>query len=120
MNLVGTPLVQRLESYLDVASTRQSLIAGNMANIDTPGYQTKDLNFSQAMQDAEAGLAPGDAAHTVTGLVARPDGNNVNIDRESFLMAQTQLQFSTGVALLREEFRRLDMAINGGSGSGTP
>jgi len=115
MNLLNTPLLQQLQGYLDVASTRQSLIAANMANIDTPGYQTRDLNFSQALAAAEAGQDPAAAEHTVSGLLARPDGNNVNLDRESFLMAQTQLQFSTGVALLRDEFSRLNMAINGGS-----
>lgn len=114
MNLLDTPLLQKLSGFLDVATTRQSLIAANMANIDTPGYQTRDLNFSQALQDAETGLDPSQAEHTVSGLVARADGNNVNLDRESFLMAQTQLQYSTGISLLREEFHRLNMAINGG------
>jgi flagellar basal-body rod protein FlgB len=115
MNLLNTPLVQQLEGYLNVASTRQSLIAANMANIDTPGYQTRDLNFAQALSAAENGQDPATAAENVTGLLARPDGNNVNLDRESFLMAQTQLQYSAGIALLREEFNRLNMAINGGS-----
>jgi len=110
-------MMQRLESYLDAAAARQSLIAANMANIDTPGYQTQDLDFSQALQAAQAGLDPTTARHTVSGLLERPDGNNVNLDRESFLMAQTQLQFSTGIALLHEEFHRLDMAINDGGQS---
>ena len=118
MSLLNSPLLQQLQSYLDVTATRQSLIAANMANIDTPGYRTRDLSFSQAMTNAESGLDPAKAENQVSGLVARPDGNNVNLDRESFLMAQTQLQYETGIALLREEFRRLNMAIN--SGSSTP
>jgi flagellar basal-body rod protein FlgB len=52
----------------------------------------------------------------VPGLIERPDGNNVSIDRESLLMAQNQLQFQTEVSLLRSEFNRLQLAINGGSG----
>ena len=52
----------------------------------------------------------------VPGLIDRPDGNNVNIDRESLLMAHNQLQFQTEVAVLRSEFNRLQLAINGGSG----
>lgn len=108
-------IIHGLESYLDVATTRQTLIASNMANIDTPGYQTRDLNFQQALAAAEGGLDPATAEHRVSGLLERPDGNNVNLDRESFLMAQTQLQYATGVTLLRDEFHRLNMAINGGS-----
>ncbi|HUX65942.1 MAG TPA: flagellar basal body protein [Terriglobales bacterium] len=118
MTLFDAPILNHLEGYLDVAAARQSLIASNMANIDTPGYRTQDLNFQTALSDAEAGLNPGAAQETVPGLLQRPDGNNVNLDRESFLMAQTQLQYSTGIALLKEEFHRLSMAINGGGSQG--
>lgn len=119
MNIFDTPMVTQLESYLTATTTRQGLIAGNMANIDTPGYQTKDVDFKQAMAAAEAGLDPANAGavHDVNGLLTRPDGNNVSLDRESFLMAQTQLQFNTGIALLHEQFQRLNLAINGGGGS---
>ena len=116
MSLFDTPGIRNLEGYLDVAETRQTLIASNMANIDTPGYKTQDLNFKQALAAAEAGQSPSIAQHAVGGLLARPDGNNVNLDRESFLMAQTQLQFNTGIALLREEFSDLREAIDGGPG----
>ena len=44
-------------------------------------------------------------------MLERPDGNNVNLDREGLLLAQTQLQFTTGVALLRSELKRISMAI---------
>ena len=49
------------------------------------------------------------------GLLERPDGNNVNIDRESMLLAETQLEFRVGVQLLRGEFQRLMTAIKEGS-----
>ena len=52
----------------------------------------------------------------VPGLIERPDGNNVSIDRESLLMAQNQLAFQVAVQVLRAEFNRLQQAINGGSG----
>lgn len=119
MSLLDSPLLNNLQSYLDVTATRESLIASNMANIDTPGYKTQDVDFSQALAAAEAGMDPSSAQYSVNGLLERPDGNNVNLDRESFLMAQTQLQYSTGIALLRDEFSTLSMAINGGSGGAT-
>ena len=46
------------------------------------------------------------------GLVARPDGNNVSIDRESLHLAEAQLKFKTGVALLRQEYQRVMDAIH--------
>jgi len=39
------PLMQLLQGYLKVTSDRQQLVASNIANVDTPGYQTKDINF---------------------------------------------------------------------------
>ena len=42
------------------------------------------------------------------GLIARPDGNNVSMDRESLNLAEAQLKFKTGVALLRQEYQTRD------------
>jgi flagellar basal-body rod protein FlgB len=48
-------------------------------------------------------------------LLERPDGNNVSMDREGLLLAETQMQFGLGVQLLRHEFQSLLSAINEGS-----
>ncbi len=119
MSLFTTPLIGLLSQALGLTSQRQTLISQNIANVDTPGYRTRDLDFGRELQRAltvndEPSAAP--IVREVPGLIDRPDGNNVNIDRESLLMAQNQLQFQTEVALLRSEFSRLQMAINGGGG----
>jgi flagellar basal-body rod protein FlgB len=54
------------------------------------------------------------AVRRVPGLIARPDGNDVSVDRETMALAETQLQFRMGVEMLRSEFRRTLMAINEG------
>ena len=110
---------QLLERYLDLASQRHQLIVNNMANIDTPGYRTRDIDFRQELQRVIAG---GDVTATpvlrqVSGLVERPDGNNVSLERESLLLSEAQLQFRMGVQLIRREFSRLLTAINGGGSS---
>jgi flagellar basal-body rod protein FlgB len=48
----------------------------------------------------------------VDGLLERPDGNNVSIDRESMALGELQLQFRTGSALLKREFTRMSEAIH--------
>jgi flagellar basal-body rod protein FlgB len=53
----------------------------------------------------------------VNGLIERPDGNNVSLDREGMLLAQTQLQYKGAIELIRAEFRRLLGAINDGKES---
>ena len=113
MSLVETPLMKSLARYLDVTAYRQSVVAANIANIDTPGYRAHDINFKQelnkALQAPDAPVTP--RTQEVPGLLERPDGNSVNLDREGLLLAQTQLQFTTGVALLRSELKRISMAI---------
>jgi flagellar basal-body rod protein FlgB len=55
------------------------------------------------------------ASQELDGLPERPDGNNVNIDRESMLLSQTQLQYQIGVQLIKSEFHKLLTAIKEGS-----
>ena len=116
--MTTTPTMQLLQGYLKVTQDRQQLVASNIANVDTPGYQTKDINFQAAMQQA---LNPGGDLHleqasvSVEGLPTRPDGNNVNVDRESMLLSETQLQYQMGVQLIKAEFHRLLTAIKEGN-----
>jgi flagellar basal-body rod protein FlgB len=119
MNDVSTPMMNVLEKVLDVTSQRHKLVIANMANIDTPGYHTKDLDFRSELRRA---AAAGDTdeetfspvARSVPGLLERPDGNNVSLDREGLLLAETQMQFGLGVQLLQHEFHNLMSAINDG------
>jgi flagellar basal-body rod protein FlgB len=107
-----------LERFLQITSNREQTIAANMANVDTPGYRTKDVNFKQAMMTASNGADGAEftpVVSKVNGLLERPDGNNVNLDRESLLLAQSQLQYSMGVQLVKSSFHQLLSAINGGS-----
>jgi flagellar basal-body rod protein FlgB len=110
--------MEQLCEYLDLAAFRERLIASNLANVDTPGYRTRDINFEGEMRRAVA--QAGDTAakprvFEVSGLIERPDGNNVNLDREGLLLAKTQLQFRLGVDLLRQEFQRISAAVKEGS-----
>ena len=120
-----TPLLPTLETYLKLTASREQAISANMANVDTPGYHTNDINFeaelakalnpalSQTAYGAEtAQLSP--VAKEVPGLLERPDGNNVNLDREGLMMSETQLQYQIGISLIKREFHGLLSAINGG------
>lgn len=112
--MATTPLLQTLQGYLQVTAERQQLVTSNMANVDTPSYHTKDVDFQTAMQQVldqggNTRLQP--ASINVDNLPERPDGNNVNIDRESMMMSETQLQYQMGVQLIKEEFHELLTAI---------
>jgi flagellar basal-body rod protein FlgB len=127
--MMDTPLIEALSRFLDVNVARHKLIASNLANIDTPGYRTRDLDFRAEL--ARAGVASGfgsegpgltyasaaPVARPVRGLLERPDGNNVSVERESLLLAETQMKFSLGVQLLKDEFHGISQAINSGGTS---
>jgi flagellar basal-body rod protein FlgB len=116
MSLLDDSQINLLSKFLDLNAHRQGLVSANIANIDTPGYRTKDINFRSELQRAAQGIDSGFAAapHDVPGLTERPDGNNVSIDRESMLLSETQLQFRLGVSLMKSEFKAISMAINDG------
>lgn len=118
MSWLDSPQDYFLARYMDLAAMRQALITSNIANIDTPGYRTRDIDFHGELQRAIQ--TPGDnttepIVREVQGLIARPDGNNVSIDRESMLLAEVQLQFSMAEQLLKSDFKTLSLAINEGS-----
>ena len=118
MNWTETAVMGQIERYLDLVTYRQKLVVGNIANVDTPHYHTRDIDFQNELRRAglklsSEGMPP--RVQEAGGLLERPDGNNVNIDRESMLLAETQLEFRIGVQLLRGEFQRVLNAIKEGS-----
>lgn len=105
-----------LEKYLDVTASRQKLVASNIANADTPGYRTLDLDFQSEFQAAlqgEANFRP----QEVTGIRIKNDGNSVNLDREARLLSENSIRFSAASNLLRGQIRMLKSAIHEGQGS---
>ncbi|MGA3324305.1 MAG: flagellar basal body protein [Terriglobia bacterium] len=117
MNWIETPTMQRLERYLDLVTFRHELISSNLANVDTPGYRTQDIDFEGEMRRAEQRLEGAPVSphvQEVRGLIERPDGNNVSLERETLALARVQLQYHASVELLRNEIHTLQSAINEG------
>lgn len=117
---VGNVTTEQLSRYLDLATTEAKVSAQNMANIDTPGYRALGVDFEQQMQQALRDVDSGSPAHAAQlklepGLIARPDGNNVSMDRESLNLAEAQLRFRTGVTLLRQQYQMMLDAIRADS-----
>jgi flagellar basal-body rod protein FlgB len=114
---VETQLSDQIARYMDLATSEAMLTAANMANIDTPGYRAVGMDFEAEMREALTDVNQGRAARpvrlkAVDGLISRPDGNNVSMDREGLNLAEAQLRFKTGVSLLREEYQRVMNAIH--------
>ncbi|HMG85622.1 MAG TPA: hypothetical protein VK574_07755 [Terracidiphilus sp.] len=113
---IETQLSDQLARYLDLATNEAKLTAANMANIDTPGYRTVGFDFETEIRNALASVDAQKAlpihVKEVDGLISRPDGNNVSMDREGLNLAEAQLKFKTGVVLMRLENQRVMDAIH--------
>jgi flagellar basal-body rod protein FlgB len=110
MSLAQTGL--ELGHFMSYLSQRQEVIASNIANADTPGYKTRDiempLDFSSALQDAK------NSAVETPGLATRNDGNNVGIDREARLLAENTLKFNLATQMVKGELKSIRLAIDEG------
>ena len=109
-------LTDNLERYMDLLSARQKVVASNIANVDTPGYKTMDLDFQAEFQAAAYLRNP--LPVEVADLPVKNDGNNVSLDREARLLAENNLRFTLASTLMRGQIQTIKNAINEGK-SGT-
>lgn len=105
-------LSDSLEQYMNVTSLRQKLVASNIANADTPGYKTQDVDFQASLHAALDGGSP--TPIEVSGLAVKNDGNNVNLDREARLLAENAMRFNVAASLMHSDLQQLKEAIQGG------
>jgi flagellar basal-body rod protein FlgB len=123
----GNGMIQSMDRALTLASKRQTLIASNLANLDTPGYRTRDFSFEGAMKSAIAGqLSPNTLTTTnpmhLQGTTSgtfppstdalqpsaeRNDGNDVSLDRENMLLTRTQTSYTAASTFMQVELRKL-------------
>ncbi len=104
-----------LGSYLTWLTRRQEAVASNIANADTPGYKTRDVEMPGDFNSVFSQLSP--IATEVAGLTAHNDGNNVSIDRESRLLAENDIRFNLATQLLKSKMKMLRSAIDEGRSS---
>ncbi len=100
---------QQLEKYMDLVATRQKLVTANIANADTPGYRTKDIDFQFEFQSLANGGSP-DIVE-VPNLKVKNDGNDVNLDREARLLSENSLRFTFATNVLKDEIKEVRSAI---------
>jgi flagellar basal-body rod protein FlgB len=101
---------------MDLLSTRQKLVASNIANADTPGYKDKDIDFQFEFLSMTQNGSPN--VVETPGLVVRNDGNNVSMDREARLLAENALRFNLASALMKTQLKLMTDAIQEGKSGG--
>jgi flagellar basal-body rod protein FlgB len=97
-------------------AARQTAIADNIANIETPGYQARKVKFEEALSDA---VAAGRAPSTVTPSVqsslepTRLNGSNVNLDEETLSHLDTTMRYQLTLRAMDTKYGMLRDAIKG-------
>jgi len=125
---VGIP---KLGSFLDLSSVRQRLLAGNIANVLTPGYTSKDINFqAEVLRATETrntlaaaithpghiplGDHPNRPADIIEDKSAVKNGiNNVSVDEQMATLSVNQINYTVGARMLEQKFATLRKAIRG-------
>lgn len=134
MGLLNSVSFQRLQGGLDAASKRQSVLANNVANVDTPNFKRSYVNFESILQQQESGLKPTlnakltDSRHfqfgnstIVPAAVVSTDettsmnnnGNNVDMEREQALSAENQLRHDSYVQQLNSQITMMRTVVEG-------
>ena len=102
-----------LGSALQGSSVRQKALADNLANVDTPGYVRKDVDFHSALSAAlESGDDPQGMSFSAADDASAPvraDGNSVDVDAENSALAQNALEYD---ALAKVAGSRIDILKN--------
>lgn len=128
--------IQLISKSLDFRAERNQLLAGNIANIETPGYKAKDIVFEQALGKAMRSHQPGPLevtnARHLDGRTATPltlvkpevinaanpsgslDGNSVELEKEMAKLAENQVGFQALTQMMTFKFNQLRNAMREG------
>jgi flagellar basal-body rod protein FlgB len=125
--------VAALRTALTRASRRAAIVASNLANVDTPGFEALDLRFTDALEEASS-IEPArtDSGHlaplasprsngileTAPATRVRNDGNTVDIDHEMSLLALLQGRYQGAAEMVRKRFALLIYAGTDGRTGG--
>lgn len=128
--MFGSSSIPVLEQVLRFTQSRHEILAGNVANIDTPGYRTRDLSVSEfqgqlreALEADRRGRAtsagsPGAASLSAVEAVGenlhgilRHDDSNVGVEQQVAELTKNHMQHNLALSILTSQFRLLQAAI---------
>ena len=120
--------VNVLDKAADAAWTRNEVINNNLANVNTPNYKRKDVQFETYLLAELEGADSGNLSKVVAGidldvlkatsytdysnLSYRLDGNNVDVDTENVEFASNQIKYQTLLGSITHEFSMIKAALN--------
>jgi flagellar basal-body rod protein FlgB len=130
--LFQSTTVPILEQMVNFGQARHTVLAGNLANLHTPGYQARDLSVEEfqtrlkqaieARDQRSATQSPGDLAASWTDMAAQAaedpksilfhDQSDNSVELQVTEMVKNQLQHNLALAILTSQFRLLQAAVS--------
>jgi len=130
----GNYMIQMMDRSMTLATRRMTLIAGNIANIDTPNFRAQDFSFEDAFNKEMAAMdrqfSPG-SGDLPSAFAAQPSGrgagsssspaferndlNDVNLDQQTMLLSKTQALYQLSSSFAQVELRKVMGAIRDGA-----
>lgn len=130
--ILNATTIPVLEQVITFSQARHNVLAGNIANLDTPGYKTRDLStedFQGRLREAIHGkrrpaahISPGEPGFGQSQNLAevarqsktilRHDEVNVGVEQQVTEMAKNQMQHNLALTIMTAQFRLLNLAIS--------
>lgn len=119
MSVLGDRMLPWLETAISMAHRRHTVLTGNIANVDTPHYVPRDIEFGSFLRselerrpDASPGMGP-EATMRAGGAVG-PDGNRVDLHTEMMRMASNRLFYEAATEMANRKLLMLRYVIDQG------
>lgn len=124
-DIVFDRTVKMMEDRLSLNSLNQKLISSNLANLNTPGYKTRELSFDQTLRESlqehvlqmvrsnDAHIAHGDPVQAMSAREVTEAGP-VDLDTEMVKLTKNSIEYQYMVAMLNKKFAMLKTAIGEG------
>ncbi len=109
--------INLLGNALSGSDQNHRVLSSNIANVNTPGYKTKRLDFNQLMQKLDSSESKNSAMGEIDvqlpdGLAERVDGNNVDIERELSEIKKNAMAYEIYSQLLASKLNSIQRAIS--------
>ncbi len=130
--ILNSSTIPVLEQVINFAQNRHEVLVGNVANLDTPGYQVRDMSvetFQQRLKDAIAAshernqpLSPGMMASKTRDSLSNVsdsmrsilyhDGSDVGMEQQVLQISKNQFLHNLAISLMSSQFQMLQTAIS--------
>ena len=132
MSIFDSTTIPILQEVVSFAQARHEILVGNVANMDTPGYQVRDLSVDtfqdrlreaiEATDETSGPFSPGEISGNRDAAMRRVreaskgilyhDGSNVDIEKQVLEVSKNQYMHNMAISIMTSQFELLRVAVS--------